>query len=151
MARNFFCRCCEDTGKVGIIFKKTCPTCEGDPVKYFHEHFPKPPPPKGSGGKSIYIDIDMGKQIQSSLGGLLNEVAEALENSNHTVHPVGAIGSEGAKGSVGVQGSVSLNVYASSSMSSPSHSAPMVPQVPQEPKQQAHPIFADGGRVLDLE
>ena len=37
---NFICWTCRDTGKVGIIFRKVCPKCFGDPTKEI------PPRPK---------------------------------------------------------------------------------------------------------
>lgn len=31
--KNFLCPKCEDTGKIGFIFKRVCPVCGGEPEK----------------------------------------------------------------------------------------------------------------------
>jgi hypothetical protein len=63
--KNFMCRVCEDTGKVGLVFKKICPQCEGNPEAYFLKTFkapsslPPPPPP----GRAADIVIEIRKRV----------------------------------------------------------------------------------------
>lgn len=38
---SIFCPDCWSTGKIGIIFKKTCPRCNGDPKGYWEQKWKK--------------------------------------------------------------------------------------------------------------
>jgi Zn finger protein HypA/HybF involved in hydrogenase expression len=47
--QNFWCETCQDTGFVGLLFKKRCPGCGGNPLNIVRR---RPPPPSGSEEKS---------------------------------------------------------------------------------------------------